>query len=131
MHDLSPCTHLLDVPTRLRADWGRAHVDIFQALEDARVAGDSVGTERMYVPWYAQMVPLLARCASTLLRGPMRGTRHRGKQTNIIADRFRLWREDRRDRLVELWQSDRARSLRYRQGRGVSSQVQRRIQSAG
>ena len=27
------------------------------------------------------------------VRGPMRGTRHRGKQTNIIADRFRLWRE--------------------------------------
>ena len=58
----------------------------------------------------------------------MRGTRHRGKQTNIIADRFRLWREDRRERLVELWQSDRARSLRYRHSRGVSSQEQRRIQ---
>ena len=48
---ISPCTHLLDVPTRLRADWARAHVDIFQALEDARVAGDGVGTERM-LKWY-------------------------------------------------------------------------------
>ena len=108
MHDLSPCTHLLDVPTRLRADWGRAHVDIFQALEDARVAGDSVGTERM-LKWYLCL-------HDVLLRGPMRGTQHCGKQTNIIADRFRLWREDRRDRLVELWQSvQTASSSRRRQ----------------
>ena len=58
--------HLEDVPQELRADWARAHVDVFEEVERAQEAQDEGALERG-LKWYLVL-------HDVLLRGLQRGT---------------------------------------------------------
>lgn len=106
---VSPMGHLEDVPQELRADWARAHVDVFEEVERAQEAQDEGALERG-LKWYLVL-------HDVLLRGLQRGTRGSGRTANELATRFRLWREGRREELLQSWARDRARGWQRLAGR--------------
>ena len=106
---VSPMGHLEDVPQALRADWARANVSVFEEIERAQEAQDEVALERG-LKWYLVL-------HDVLLRGLQRGTRGAGRSANALATRFRLWREGRREELLQSWARDRARGWQRLTGR--------------
>ena len=99
---VSPCAHLLDVPSELRVDWARAHTEVFDQIAAARAAGDALALERG-LKWHLCL-------HDVLLRGPRRGTRGSSQMTGMLEARFTAWRAGDRCRLLEWWRADRARA---------------------
>ena len=87
---ISPCGHIGDVPTALRADWARAHVQVFDYITEAQRRNDPLALERG-LKWYLVLHDML-------LRGARRTSRGGGRGTTYLAQRFDAWR--RGDRLT-------------------------------
>ena len=98
---ISPCAHVLDVPTALRLDWARARTEVFDEITAARQSGDDLRLERA-LKWHLCL-------HDVLLRGPRRGTRGSTRMTGHLESRFEAWRHGRRERLLQWWNADRAR----------------------
>ena len=98
---LSPCTHLLDVPSDLRVHWAIARVDVFEELQRARAAQDELQVERA-LKWHLCL-------HDVLLRGSRRGTRGGGRMAGVLEGRFARWRAGDRAGLLEEWAADRVR----------------------
>ncbi len=98
---LSPCGHVLDVPSELRVDWARARSEVFEQVEAARQSGDALALERA-LKWQLCL-------HDVLLRGPRRGTRGSSRMVGHLAARFDAWRQGRRAQLLRWWRDDRAR----------------------
>ena len=101
---LSPCGHLIDVPSALRPAWARANAQIFEYIEVARRDGDTRALDRG-LKWQLCI-------HDVLLRGPSRTSRGSGTAIQHVACRFDAWRAGERMRLLEWWQQDRQRALR-------------------
>jgi hypothetical protein len=93
---VSPCSHLRDVPSVFRADWARAHVDVFDYIAAARAAHDEIAVDRG-LKWYLVLHDVLLR------------SRRRGgvRVAQLLGERFQLWRDGNRRMLVRLWEDDR------------------------
>ena len=70
---ISPCGHIGDVPTALRADWARAHVQVFDYITEAQRSNDPLALERG-LKWYLVLHDVLLRGARRASRGGGRGT---------------------------------------------------------
>ena len=80
------------MPEELRVDWAAAQAEVLALVRTARQAGDGLLLERA-LKWDLCL-------HDVLLRGPCRGTRGGGRQLDLVASRFELWRKGERCHLV-------------------------------
>ena len=119
---LSPCTHLLDVPSDLRVHWAIARVDVFEELQRARAAQDELQVERA-LKWHLCL-------HDVLLRGSRRGTRGGGRMAGVLEGRFARWRAGDRAGLLEEWAADRVRGWQRAERQRARGQHRPRTEEA-
>ena len=97
----------------MRADWARAHVQVFDYITEAQRRNDPLALERG-LKWYLVL-------HDVLLRGARRTSRGGGRGTTYLAQRFDAWRRGDRLTLASAGSRRTARGAGRRRGSALVS----------
>lgn len=104
---VSPCSHILDIPSDLKIQWACANVDVLDRIATAQATHDPALLDQA-LKWQLCL-------ADVLLRRPPRSTRGAGRATGEIEARFKAWGTGERTALLKRWANDRAKIWLQRQ----------------